>query len=162
MEKTVKLSSSEPQAALRPEDFPVGSRLSRVAVRAMLEAKQAGGIELHVEIVGYGPDPKCDCTSCRRKWSKVTAEERAAVLAEFENFMFRACGCTAVQAAPKQRQERQAVDAADRHTRVNGANAVGYLDGQGYASSTDETARRRFPLTRTGRAMAFLRGGGSL
>lgn len=56
----------------------------------MLDAKQAGGIEVHVEIVGYGPGPKCDCRACRRKWSKATAEERAAVLAEFENFMFRA------------------------------------------------------------------------
>ncbi len=134
--------------ALRPEDFPIGSLESRVAARAMLDARQAGGVRVHIEVVG---DPRpcllCPCNDCRRWWA-AHPEERAEEELEHQKFL------DSFKAAPVQQQDRQeqqpTVQEYCEERRVSQA-----------PSSHPAAPRRGYPLTRTGAAMAFLRGGGS-
>src|SRR5262249_13665109 len=77
-------------------DFPLRSAESRAAVRAMLNAREAESdvINVHIEVVGFGPDPDCRCRACRVRWSQARPDERAAARVSLQNYVDRASGGT--------------------------------------------------------------------
>ena len=70
----------------------IGSIESRAAARVLSNTREeAEAISVHIEIVGFGDSPSCECKPCRDRRSQATPEKQAAVLAEFESFMATAC-----------------------------------------------------------------------
>lgn len=87
---TTKPNETTPlPATLKPGSFTLGSPESRAAARAMLNARETEGdtMEVHIELVGFGPDPNCACRACRQKWSKATPGERNAARLRLENYL---------------------------------------------------------------------------